>query len=421
MILIRLTGLLLVLSVYSAFADQAAGQGRLVIGGGALERGNAAVWQALIQDLPDNGRVAVIPGASAEPARAVESLRQTLAQYGVAPERVEGVRLALVDDPSTPETDEAGWASNASDPDEIERIASADIIWMTGGDQARLADLLLTAEGHDTPMLTAMRARLAAGATVGGSSAGAAILSCPMISRGDTLTALAEPVIRGARGHERDDTGALVIESGVCLFKQGLVDQHFDRQARLGRLARALGELPHAERRGFGIDENTVLIADQASGSLRVEGAGSVTILDGRAAELGAGTGQGWTASGLRVSILSSGDAVDPETWAIRPADFKAPIAPGKEYHDRPAPDGAGMALPHARLDDMLGEDLVDNSASRRIERLSFAGNGNGVRYVFAQDEMTAGAWGRDAAGRGRYTLEAVLFGIEPAKVTVQE
>lgn len=405
-----------VLSV-TAHAEPAAG--RLVIAGGALERETETVWQALLENMPDDGRIAVIPGASGEAASAVASMEETLALYGIPSDRVDGVHLAMIDDSSTPDVDESQWSDNAGSLEEIAKISKASVIWFTGGDQARLTDLLLTQTGDDTPMLAAIRQRLASGATVGGSSAGAAIMSCDMIARGDTLPALRLPVMRGEWRTERPESGALVMERGLCFFKAGLADQHFDRQARLGRLVRALSQTGMAGIPGFGIDENTALIVDLASETARIEGASSVVVLATASAVFKGGKKQNFAATGLSVSVMTAGDRIDLKDLQITPADFKKKIEAGSEYNDAAPRSGVGLAVPPATLEDDLGNELVDNRRGDRLERISFGQDKHGVRFVFRRTQASSGAWGRGQAGSGRYTIIDVDLAIEPVRIKV--
>ena len=65
-------------------------------------------------------------------------------------------------------------------PDHLAAVDHADLIFFTGGDQVRLVKRL----GGST-VLERIRARFAAGATLAGTSAGAAAASDPMIFDGD--------------------------------------------------------------------------------------------------------------------------------------------------------------------------------------------------------------------------------------------
>lgn len=391
--------------------------GRLVIVGGALERDNAQVYDAFLDHVRTNedARIAVISAASGSPASSAQTMVEVFAGYGIPADRVDIVRLAVRDDNSTPDVDESAWSGNASDPEEVAKITGAAAVWFTGGDQVRLTTTLLGAEGGDTPMLAALRARLEAGATLGGTSAGAAIMSSVMIERGDTITALLDPVLPGDASDEEMESGRLALGQGLGFFPSGLVDQHFEERARLGRLARALVE--SGTDQGFGIDENTGLIVDLSDRVLAVVGAGGVTWIDASEAEVDVDADR-FGATGLRVSYLSGGDRLDLGSGALDVPGYKAPTI-GNEYFVSAAPGGGGMALPPAGLPEIAGEALLDNAAADRVARISFRDNGDAVIYRFRQLDESEGYWGRDGEGIARYSMLRVGFDIVPAMVHI--
>lgn len=284
----RLPASVLALALAAFFAPPLFAQGSLAIVGGALQADNRAVFEAILDAMPaDRTEIAVIPAASGNPGGSADYLAQLLAGHGVAPQRVTLVHVALVDDPETPGVDESRWASGGSDPAEIAKVERAGLIWFTGGDQARIMATLIGADGVETPLLTSIRARLAAGAVIGGTSAGAAIMGTHMIACGNAETALVAPVSQDIadcnREFEEPEDAPLVLTRGLG-FLPAVVDQHFSQRGRLGRLVRALACFDDRSLSGYGIDENTALIV-APDGSMRVAGPGSVTIVDRSGAE----------------------------------------------------------------------------------------------------------------------------------------
>ena len=67
-----------------------------------------------------------------------------------------------------------------------DRIAGYGSVYFTGGDQAKIV-AALAPRGRETPALAAIRAAQAAGGLVSGSSAGAAMMSQPMILGGTSI------------------------------------------------------------------------------------------------------------------------------------------------------------------------------------------------------------------------------------------
>lgn len=258
-----------------AASPVAASDGTLVIAGGAVSPDNAAIYRAFI-DAAKGGSIAIIPSASGEPQASIDSFAANLDRHGVERGRIVEVRLAEQDDPATP-ADEAAWAVNADSRSEIAKIESAGGIWFTGGDQARTMRLLMR-DGKDLPMLTAIRKRLAAGAVIGGSSAGAAIMGSGMIVCGDPRQAGTQAVSRDPADCAVEEGGSepLVLANGLGFLLGTVVDQHFSERGRLPRLARAVA---CGAGQGLGVDENTAIVIDLARRTATVVGAGSVTAI----------------------------------------------------------------------------------------------------------------------------------------------
>ena len=182
-------------------------------------------------------------------------------------------------------------------------------IWFGGGDQVRLANVL-----RDTPTLTAIQARFAAGAVVGGTSAGAAVLSTPMIT-GDERTPGGDRPPDDSTEHwmtvARHD---VITEPGFDFMRTAIVDQHFVRRRRHNRLLSLV--LESSQKLGVGIDESTALRIGP-DGIWHVLGASVAVIYDARTARI---TPESKTlgASGLVMHILPAGSTFSPRTGAAR-------------------------------------------------------------------------------------------------------
>jgi cyanophycinase len=140
----------------------------------------------------------------------------------------------------------------------LERIEQASGIFFTGGNQLRLTTLL-----GGTPVARLIRLRNAHGVTVGGTSAGASILSEHMIASGDEGSAAL--------------AGSVRLAPGLGLTNRFIIDQHFRQRDRLGRLLTALAYNPFAV--GIGLDEDTAAFIGPDD-LIEVEGSGGVTIVD---------------------------------------------------------------------------------------------------------------------------------------------
>lgn len=132
-------------------------------------------------------------------------------------------------------------------------------IFLTGGNQLKIATLL-----GGTPIATALRRRHAAGAVVGGTSAGASAMSQHMIAFGRS----------GASPSQR----MVSLSPGLGLTNRIIIDQHFRQRDRIGRLIAAVAFNPFLI--GVGVDEDTAMILDHHN-QIEVIGRHSVTIVDG--------------------------------------------------------------------------------------------------------------------------------------------
>jgi cyanophycinase len=130
----------------------------------------------------------------------------------------------------------------------LKTLEKATGVWIAGGIQSRLASLYGATQ---VPM--AIRAVLERGGVVGGTSAGAAIMSRIMICSGNT----------------QPEVG-----TGFGLLEGGVVDQHFTQRRRETRLLSVVQE--NRGVIGLGIDEKTALIV--CGNQLRVMGANLVTL-----------------------------------------------------------------------------------------------------------------------------------------------
>jgi cyanophycinase len=171
----------------------------------------------------------------------------------------------------------------------LKRIEEASGIFFTGGNQLRLTTLL-----GGTPVARLIRARNACGVTVGGTSAGASILSEHMIAFGDEGSAVI--------------SGSVRLAPGLGLTNRFIIDQHFRQRDRLGRLINALAFNPFAI--GIGLDEDTAaFIAPDET--IEVEGSGGVTIVDASEVSYSSigevSEGQPVCVLGLRLHILVAG------------------------------------------------------------------------------------------------------------------
>ena len=172
--------------------------------------------------------------------------------------------------------------------------------WFSGGDQSRLAGLLLGSKALD-----AMYRRYREGAVIGGTSAGASVMSSVMLTgkRRTPKTPEDKELQNIARGmHE--------VSEGFGIFKGAIVDQHFMHRARYNRLISAI--LDHPQLLGVGIDEETALLV-RPDGLWEVIGSYYVKIFEARRSRIIDDEGPMAKASDIRMHILPMGSTFDPQ------------------------------------------------------------------------------------------------------------
>lgn len=388
---------------------QAETNGKLLIVGGALASNNAAVYQGFLSALPaKDSRIAIIPVASSKPSKSANAFKADLVRFGASQENIEIFPLAVVDDSST-KVDESTWQNNANDAELVNKLKNVDGFWFTGGDQMRIINTINKDPKTPSALLTLLRERLKQGALIGGSSAGAAMMSDTMIAAGDSFSALTSEPSNQYYGMETQERGQLYLHHGLGFFPFGIVDQHFDRKARLGRLAKTLTMNP--VKMGYAVDENTAMLVDLKQQSLQVLGAGNVTILNANNAKTDA-----LSIHGLSVSVLAENTRFDLKNNTL--IDGAGSLTVGREYMDETPWQGAGFALPNARLDQILGFELIDNKGASEIRRYSFSEQGRGFVYRFVQTQNSKGYWKTNGT-LDQYTVLDVEMHIEPANIKI--
>jgi cyanophycinase len=220
----------------------------------------------------ENADIVVIPTAS--------RMHETGPRYEKLFNELGAAQVTVMDFDTRRDCQEAG---------RLRRIEEATGIFFTGGNQLRLTTLL-----GGTPVAKLIRSRNARGVTVGGTSAGASILSEHMIAFGDEGSAVI--------------SGSVRLAPGLGLTNRFIIDQHFRQRDRLGRLITALAYNPFAV--GIGLDEDTAAFIGPDD-IIEVEGSGGVTVVD--ASEVSYSSigevddGQPVSVLGLRLHILVAG------------------------------------------------------------------------------------------------------------------
>lgn len=202
---------------------------------------------SLISTVPKaHHRIEVIAAASAVPAE-MEEMYVT-AYKNVGFEDVSIIRLDTIED--------------ASKEEYIKRIHYAHSVFFTGGDQKRLVSLI-----GNSPLFEAIKRKYQNDPNfiVAGTSAGAMSIPEIMISRGIIEEAIMKKDME--------------MHDGLGLIEGVIVDTHFIKRGRLGRLAYAVALNP-SSCIGFGIGEDAAIIISNGNEAV-CSGTGMIIVIDG--------------------------------------------------------------------------------------------------------------------------------------------
>jgi cyanophycinase len=191
-------------------------------------------------------------------------------------------------------------------------------VWFSGGDQSRLTAVL-----GGTPLEMALHRLYREGGVIGGTSAGAAVMSEVMITGEERRLGGDRPPSDSSQAFLTIARDNIVTARGFGFLRTAIVDQHFVRRKRHNRLISLV--LEHPLLIGVGIDESTA-IEVEPGGCWRVLGSSVVVVYDARQATLAKGVTPG--ASGLRVSVLPAGSRYDPSTGGAQVAGDARPPSP---------------------------------------------------------------------------------------------
>jgi cyanophycinase len=198
-------------------------------------------------------------------------------------------------------------------PESANILDGAGGVWFAGGDQSRLTAALL-----DTPIHKRMLELYEQGCVIGGTSAGAAVMSEVMITGDEKRTSKEDELWQVIWA------GDVVRTRGFGFIKGAVIDQHFVTRRRLNRLIATVIENPKLV--GVGIDESTAVLV-RPDGRYEVLGENQVVVFDARRAETFKTPTDRLGAHGMTMDVLVAGDVYDLATGKVeasRPAAGQA-------------------------------------------------------------------------------------------------
>lgn len=153
----------------------------------------------------------------------------------------------------------------ALDPQYVERLTRADIVMFSGGNQSRLTEMF-----GETDFLRTLKQRYynTPNFIIAGTSAGAVAMSKTMIKGGSVPDALMK--------------GAVKMGTGLGLIDSVVIDSHFVKRGRFGRLIEAVAL--HPKLIGIGLGEDTGVLITEGN-QLETIGSNLVIIMDGHKLE----------------------------------------------------------------------------------------------------------------------------------------
>jgi len=393
-------------------------QGSLVIVGGGLEHDNKSIFTQLIELSGgiDKAVFSVIPSASGVATQTFVYFSKELISYGVKPGNIHLIPIAMADDDSTRDIDESTWSKNANDLKLAEIVRKSSCVWFSGGDQLRTMKTLQKADGSKTPVLEAVWEVFKSGGVVGGTSAGAAIMSEPMIGAGNSMGALKHGVITDYKGDDFPDSEGVLLTHGLGFFPLGMVDQHFNTRARLARLIMVMMHEQKNLSLGFGVDENTALIYNGKLKILKVAGAAGVTVVNTRGATISQVQNLPQIDNVL-ISYLDEGDVYDISTGNIIPAEGKKSTN-GNEYYTIANPGQTGMFSGTAtNFLNLITVNLMDNKAVKKVTNLNFTDQETGFLVTLSKTPESKGFY--NDKPDDKYTVTGIRMDIAPVKITL--
>ncbi len=151
--------------------------------------------------------------------------------------------------------------SDVANTEYFERITRCDVVLFSGGNQLRLSS---TFGGTKLLQAIADRYNDEENFVIAGTSAGAMAMSNTMIYEGNATKA-----------HLK---GEVKITTGLGFVDDIIIDSHFEKRGRFGRLAQAVATNPGAI--GIGLGEDTGMLITEGN-KMEAIGSGCVIIIDG--------------------------------------------------------------------------------------------------------------------------------------------
>ena len=253
----------------------------IIIGGHEDKEGDQEILQHVVEQVKRlKGNLVLVTAATHLPEEVVQDYKEVFHHLGITTVDVVDVR-----------THEDGFKE-----ENIKRLHENSVLFFSGGDQLRI-----TSQLGASPLYQRMIDIYNQGATIVGTSAGAAAMPITMIVSGP--------------GDESADNETLSMAPGLGLLPGVVIDSHFAQRGRIGRLLGTVAQNP--KNLGIGIDEDTAIIVEQGA-HFSVVGSRAVYVVDGSGisySSLSESTRTGIIGlHNVKLHVLRASDCFDLET-----------------------------------------------------------------------------------------------------------
>ncbi len=280
--ILLITGTLLFIFSYSLHATNKAKGYLFIIGGG--HRSETMMRRFIeLTNQSNNPKIVIFPMASGSPKESGQSMVEEFKKFGI--------------------TDVEYYILNREQALQKENkniLENVRCVYFTGGDQSRLTKALF-----NTPIHQRLLEIYKEGGVIGGTSAGAAVMSEVMIT-GDEKREVEE-------GHafEKIQADNIVTTAGFGFVRTAIIDQHFVARRRHNRLVSLVAE--HPKLLGIGLDESTAIIV-KPDETFEVIGEQNVIVYDASKAKINILPSQIISGFHMIMHILKPGDEFDLKT-----------------------------------------------------------------------------------------------------------
>jgi cyanophycinase len=237
--------------------------------------------------------IVVIPTASSIPAEVSQNYKKAFGKLGCKNVQIANIRCR----------------EHSEKQEYIELIKKADCVMFSGGNQSEIINKIKDSTIHRILANRYQNSSL----VIAGTSAGAMCMS--------------EEMITGGRHKEAFVKGAVGMAKGMGFLPKVVIDSHFIRRGRFGRLAEAVAKFPHLV--GIGLAEDTGLVIKECN-TVEIIGSGMVIIFD--PGELEHNTerfvypGELMSVTNLKTHILAEGDIFNIEKHQVKILHVETPM-----------------------------------------------------------------------------------------------